>query len=222
MRCLLGLLLFAATYVHAADVLHLYNWNDYIAPETIERFEKSCACKVQQSYFSDNEEMLAKLAAGARGYDVLVPTSNYIQGMVKQGWLQPLDHSKLPNLKNVMTQYLNTRFDPGNKFSAPYAMSITMIGYNDERIKALSVPVGSWATIFDPKILEKIRGRVTVLDSQSELMAAALKYLDRVIRTARRNDISGPRSSKLMRSFQTSKRRRSLKCWRTLRQLSAG
>ena len=159
------------------DVLNVYNWNDYIAPETVERFEKLCHCKLKQSYFSDNEELLAKLAAGAKGYDVYVPTSNYVSGMVKAGWLQPLDHSKLPNLKNVMPQYLNTEFDPGNKYSAPYAMSITLIGYNEQKIKELGVPVDSWATIFDPKILEKIKGRVTVLDSQSELMAAALKYL---------------------------------------------
>jgi spermidine/putrescine transport system substrate-binding protein len=159
------------------DVLHLYNWNDYIAPETVARFEKACNCKVQQTYFSDNEEMMAKLAAGARGYDVIVPTSNYVQGMAKQGWLQPLDHGKVSNLKNVMPQYLNTEFDPGNKYSAPYAMSITLIGYNEQKIKELNLPVESWATIFDPKILEKIKGRVTVLDSQSELMAAAFKYL---------------------------------------------
>ena len=159
------------------DVLNVYNWNDYIAPETVERFEKFCNCKLKQSYFSDNEELLAKLAAGAKGYDVYVPTSNYVSGMVKAGWLQPLDHSKLPNLKNVMPQYLNTEFDPGNKYSAPYAMSITLIGYNEQKIKELGVPLDSWATIFDPKILEKIKGRVTVLDSQSELMAAALKYL---------------------------------------------
>ena len=159
------------------DVLNVYNWNDYIAPETVERFEKLCGCKVKQSYYSDNEELMAKLNAGAKGYDVMVPTSNYVAGMAKQGWLLPIDHAKVPNLKNIMPQYLNTAFDPGNKYSVPYAMSITLIGYNEQKINELGVPLGSWATIFDPKILEKIKGRVTVLDSQSELMAAALKYL---------------------------------------------
>jgi spermidine/putrescine transport system substrate-binding protein len=178
MKKLLCLLLLAGVPALAKEeMLYVYNWNDYIAPETVERFEKLCHCKVKQSYFSDNEELLAKLAAGAKGYDVYVPTSNYVAGMAKAGWLQPLDHSKVPNLKNVMPQYLNTEFDPGNKYSAPYAMSITLIGYNEQKIRDLGVPLGSWATIFDPKILEKIRGRVTVLDSQSELMAAALKYL---------------------------------------------
>ena len=159
------------------DVLHIYNWNDYIAPETVERFEKQCKCKVKQTYYSDNEELLAKLAAGATGYDILVPTSNYVQGMAKAGWLRPLDKSKLPNLKNLMPAYMNTAFDPGNTYSVPYAYTITMIGYNEQKMKELGITVDSWAAIFDPKILAKVKGRVTVLDSPSELMAAAFKYL---------------------------------------------
>jgi len=157
--------------------LHLFNWNDYIAPETVERFQQSCKCKVVQTYYSDNEELVAKLAAGAKGYDVLVPTSNYVLGMAKAGWIQPLDHAKLPSLKNVMPQYRGGAYDPGNKYSAPYAMSITLIGYNEAKIQELGVPVGSWAAVFDPKIVSKLNKRVTVLDSQSEVLAAALKYL---------------------------------------------
>ncbi len=85
----LFLLLASLPALASEDVLHVYNWNDYIAPETVERFEKFCSCKVKQSYFSDNEELMAKLNAGAKGYDVMVPTSNYVTGMAKQGWLQP-------------------------------------------------------------------------------------------------------------------------------------
>ena len=160
-----------------SNELHLFNWNDYIAPETVERFQQTCKCKVVQTFYSDNEELVAKLAAGAKGYDVLVPTSNYVQGMAKAGWIQPLDHAKLPNLKNVMPQYRGGAYDPGNKYSAPYAMSITLIGYNEAKIKELGVPVDSWAAVFDPKIVSKLNKRVTVLDSQAEVFAAALKYL---------------------------------------------
>ena len=69
MKKLLCLLLLRSSLPALAkdDVLHVYNWNDYIAPETVERFEKSCDCKVKQSYFSDNEELLAKLSAGRQG-----------------------------------------------------------------------------------------------------------------------------------------------------------
>ena len=159
------------------DVLNLFNWNNYIAPETIKRFEAQCKCKVKETYYSDNEEMLAKLAAGAKGYDVMVPTSNYILGMAKAGYIQPIDHAKVPNLKNIMPAYLNTPFDPDNKYSVPYAYTITMLGYNEQKIKELGLTIDSWSAIFDPKILEKLKGRVTVLDSPSELMAAAFKYL---------------------------------------------
>ncbi|MCW5623817.1 MAG: spermidine/putrescine ABC transporter substrate-binding protein [Burkholderiales bacterium] len=171
-------LLFALpAWAQKADVLHLYNWNDYMSDETIKRFEAFCKCKVKQTYYSDNDELIAKLQAGAKGYDVLVPTMNAVEALIKMKALMPLDKAQLPNLKNVMPEYLNTAFDPGNTYSAPYAMSITLIGYNDRKVKELGVPVDSWATIFDPKILEKIKGKVTVMDSQRELMAAALKYL---------------------------------------------
>ena len=161
----------------ARDQLHLYNWNNYIAPETIKRFEGTCQCEVVQTYYSDNEELLAKLAAGAKGYDVLVPTSNAVQALIRGGQLKPLDKTALPNLKNVDPAYLNTPFDPNNQYSVPYAMSTTIIGYNDEKMKELGLPTDTWGVIFDPKYLEKVKGRVTVLDSANELFAAALKYL---------------------------------------------
>jgi len=170
-------LLAFAPLAAARDQLHLYNWNNYIAPETIKRFEDFCKCEVVQTYYSDNEELLAKLAAGAKGYDVLVPTSNAVQALIRGGQLKPLDKTALPNIKNVDPAYLNTPFDPGNQYSVPYAMSTTILGYNDEKMKELGLPTDTWAVIFDPKYLEKVKGRVTVLDSANELFAAALKYL---------------------------------------------
>lgn len=159
------------------NVLHLFNWNNYIAPETVGRFEKSCNCKLSQDYYSDNEEMLAKLSAGATGYDLIIPTGNAMDTLIRQGALKPLDKSLLPNLGNINPAYLDTPFDPGNKYSVPYAYTLTLLGFNQEKIKSLGLPTDTWAVIFEPKYLEKIKGRVTVLDSQRELMAAALKYL---------------------------------------------
>jgi spermidine/putrescine transport system substrate-binding protein len=172
----------AATLAFAApafarDQLHLYNWNNYIAPETVKRFESVCQCEVVQTYYSDNEELLAKLAAGAKGYDVLVPTSNAVQALIRGAQLKPLDKTAIPNIKNIDPVYLNTPFDPGNQYSVPYAMSTTIIGYNDAKMKELGLPTDTWAVIFDPKYLAKVKGRVTVLDSANELFAAALKYL---------------------------------------------
>src|SRR5512140_1752178 len=113
----LASVLFAAPALAAKDQLHLYNWNNYIAPETVKRFEEQCKCEVVQTYYSDNEELLAKLAAGAKGYDVLVPTSNAVQALIRGNQLKPLDLAKIPNAKNVDPAFMNTKFDPGNKFS---------------------------------------------------------------------------------------------------------
>lgn len=159
------------------QTLYLYNWNNYISDATIARFEKECACRVVQDYYSDNEEMLAKLAAGATGYDLIVPTGNAVEALIRSKQLRPLNKSLLPNLKNINPEFLNRFFDPGNVYSVPYAYTVTLIGYNSQKVKELGLPTDSWALIFEPRYLKKIRGRITVLDSQRELMAAAMLYL---------------------------------------------
>jgi spermidine/putrescine transport system substrate-binding protein len=174
---LLASLLLALPALAARDELHLYNWNNYLAPETVKRFEEFCKCRVVQTYYSDNEKLLAKLAAGAKGYDMYVPTTNILPTLIRSGRLQPIDKAELPNLGNIDPAYLDTPFDPGNRFSVPYAYTTTIIGYNDGKVKELGLPTDTWALIFDPGHLKKIKGRITVLDSAHELLAAALMYL---------------------------------------------
>ncbi|MGH8670770.1 MAG: ABC transporter substrate-binding protein [Burkholderiales bacterium] len=176
-RFICVVLMFAAPFARAADVLHVYNWNDYIAPQTLERFKADCRCEVRYSTFGSSDELLAKLAAGASGYDVIVPTGNAVDALIKQKALLPLDRKRLPNLKNTAPAYLDAAFDRGNVYSVPYASSVTLIGYNEQKMKQLGILTDSFAAIFDPKNLAKIKGRVTVLDDQRELMAAALIYL---------------------------------------------
>ena len=126
-KLLLSLPLLTSTFALAADELHLYNWNNYIAPETVQKFESECKCKLVQDYYGSMEEMLAKLAAGAKGYDLLVPTGFALEPLLKQGKLAQLDKSKLPNLKNIAPQYLDTAFDKGNQYSVPYAFTSTIM-----------------------------------------------------------------------------------------------
>ena len=169
----------AACAAHAApdDVLRMFNWNNYMTQDTVKRFEARCKCRLAQDYYSDNEEMLAKLAAGASGYDLLVPTGNAVEALVKSGQLRPLEKSKLVNLKNIKPQYRDAWFDRGNEYSVPYAYSLTIIGYNVEKMRELGLPTDTWALIFEPEHLRKLQRKITVLDSQRELFAAALKYL---------------------------------------------
>lgn len=183
MKKLLGCLLVIAgttglAPLAAADkVLHLFNWNDYIADETIARFQKQCNCKVVQDYFSSTEEMMAKLLAGGGDYDVVIPTQNAVEALVKQNFLMALDKSKLGNMANMAAGFMNKAYDPGNAYSLPYAFTTTLIGYNESRITELGIDPADWSIIFDPAVLEKIKGKVTVMDDSEELFAAAMKYL---------------------------------------------
>jgi spermidine/putrescine transport system substrate-binding protein len=169
--------LLTAPAARAEDVLHLYNWNNYIAEETLARFEQRCRCRVKQDYYSDNEEMLAKLEAGAVGYDLLVPTGNAVESLIRRQALRPMEPDRLRHFGSLKPEFRNLWFDPGNRYSVPYATTVTLIGFNVEKLKELDLPTDSWALIFEPRYLARLKGRVTVLNSQRELMAAAMRYL---------------------------------------------
>ena len=171
------LLAVLAMLAHAEDVLYLYIWNTYLSDDTVHRFEAQCRCRLQQNFYSDNEEMLAKIEAGAIGYDLIVPTGNAVETLLRKNALRPLDKSKLPNLQNVKAEFRNPWYDPGMHYAVPYATTVTLLGYNATRLAELGLPTDSWALIFEPRYLEKLKGKVTVLNSQRELMAAAMKYL---------------------------------------------
>jgi putative spermidine/putrescine transport system substrate-binding protein/spermidine/putrescine transport system substrate-binding protein len=165
----------------AENVLHIYNWNNSLSPETLARFEASCSCKVVQDFYGDNEEMLAKLTAGAKGYDMVFPSAFAVNTLIKQGKLQSLDKKVVANFNNIDPFYLKTiaDFDPNNLHAAPTTINLVSLGYNETELKKLGLleSANSWALVFDPALLQKIKGKVTVLDSQRELMAAALLYL---------------------------------------------
>jgi spermidine/putrescine transport system substrate-binding protein len=161
----------------AEKALNLFNWNDYIAEETVARFEALCGCKVVQDYFSATEEMMAKLLAGGGDYDVVIPTQNAVEALIKQGFLLPLDKTKLGNIGNSAAGYMNKAYDLGNVYSVPYAFTTTLVGYNENKIAELGIDPADWSIIFDPAVLAKIKGKVTVMDDAEELFGAALKYL---------------------------------------------
>jgi len=164
-------------FAMADKALHLFNWNDYIAEETVARFEALCGCKVVQDYFSATEEMMAKLLAGGGDYDVVIPTQNAVEALIKQGFLLPLEKAKLGNIGNSAAGYMNKAYDPGNVYSLPYAFTTTLVGYNENKIAELGIDPADWSIIFDPTVLAKIKGKVTVMDDSEELFGAALKYL---------------------------------------------
>jgi putrescine transport system substrate-binding protein len=168
----------AAVPVAEEKVLNVLNWSDYIAPDTIERFEKETGIKVNYDVFDSNEVLETKLLTGRTGYDVVVPTDYFLERQAKQGILLPLDKSKLPNLRNIDPAVLERLQgnDPGNRYGVPYAGVVTGIGYNVAKLrKALgNVALDSWAIVFDPKNAAKIKEcGFTMLDQEGEIFFSA-------------------------------------------------
>lgn len=151
-------------------VLHVYTWADYIKPEVVQRFERENRCRVVIDTYDSNEAMYAKLKAGATGYDLLTPSSYQVQVLEKQGMLQPLDHSRLPNLVNVDRDYLAIAIDSGMVHSVPYMLTNTGVGYLRSKVGELEP---TWA-VFDRSDL---KGRMTMLNDMRETIGAALKSL---------------------------------------------
>ena len=150
--------------------LKIYTWADYFKPELLQRFEKEQGCRVIIDTFESNESMYAKIKAGATGYDLLTPSSYFVKIMSNQGYLQPLDHAQLPNLKHVDTDYLKIAMDPQMHHSVPYMLTNTGIAYQKGKIKDFSP---SWK-MFNQTAL---KGRMTMLNDMRETVGAALKYL---------------------------------------------
>ncbi len=158
-----------------ADELHVFNWSDYIDPEVYNDFEAAYGVKVVEDTFSSNEDLLAKLQAGATGYDIIVPSDYMVRIMIQLDLLAELNLTNVPNFeKNVAENLKDPPYDPGNKYSVPYQWGTTGIGYNSEVVDPLP---DSWAYIFDEEMVKPYAGKMSMLNDSREAIGAALKYL---------------------------------------------
>ncbi len=130
--------LLGTAHAQEEKVLNVYNWSNYIAPDTIANFEKETGIKVRYDNFDNNEIVHAKLVAGKTGYDVVVPSSYWAKLQIDGGLLQKLDKSKLPNLKNLDPAFQAQlgRLDPGNQYMVNWLWGYTTVGINVDKVKA--------------------------------------------------------------------------------------
>jgi len=165
----------------AEKVVNVYNWSDYIEPTVQEAFEKETGIKVNYEVMDSNEMLETKLVAGRTGYDVVVPSANFLARQIKSGIYQKLDKTKL-DLKNLdpdITKRMEV-FDPGNEHAVNYMWGTSGVAYNEEAIKAAmpDAPVDSFAMFWDPKVVSKFaKCGVSVLDAPSEIIGTVLIYL---------------------------------------------
>jgi spermidine/putrescine-binding protein len=148
-------------------VLNVYIWSNYIAPETLRRFEELHDVKVNVDLYDSNEALLAKMQAGNADYDVVCPSNYVVETLRQTGGLLELDHSALPSLHHLAPRFVDQPHDPGNRYSVPYFWGTAGIAYR----RSKTGPVDSWDALWDPRFA----GRILMLDDPRETLGTALR-----------------------------------------------
>ncbi|WP_319763716.1 extracellular solute-binding protein [Maridesulfovibrio sp.] len=173
-KTLLGLaliLLYSVPAFAGSNELYLYIWSEYIPDEVVENFTKETGIKVHMSNYDSNEAMYAKIKLAGKGYDLIVPSSDYVSLMRRQGLLLPLDKSKLSNFSNLAPKFTNQAFDPDNKYSIPYMWGSTAIAVNTGMVG--KDMVNSVTDLWKPEL----NGKLLLPNDTREAFAIALKLL---------------------------------------------
>ncbi len=163
-------------------VVNVYNGSDYIDKNILAEFTRDTGIKVVYDVYDSNDVLETKLMAGRSGYDIVVPSNNFLARQIKAGVLARLDKSKLPNLGRYDAALMArmTKYDPGNEHAAIYLWGTSGLGVNADKIEARmkGAPVNSLALLFDPNIVSKFADcGVNLLDAPDDVMPAVLTYL---------------------------------------------
>ena len=165
-------------------VLNIYNWNDYIAEDTIRNFEKETGIKVRYDTYDLDEVLQARLLIGNSGYDIVVPGTDFAKSQIDSGGFQKLDRSKLTNWGNLDGSILEqmARVDPGNQYLVNWLWGFTTVGINSNRLKAalgdLKMPDNPWQLVFDPQYAARAKScGISLVDSPAVIMPLALRYI---------------------------------------------
>ena len=163
--------LFCSSCGSKKTALYVYNWSDYLSPELIAAFEKENNCVVKVDTFDTNEGMYSKIIAGGAAYDVIFPSTYFIQMLVDNKLIQPLNHALLPNVAAHFDQRVGDKiYDAKMVYSVPYTINYTGLAYRKDKADAIAA---SWESYMDPRV----KGRSTMLSDMHMTLGAALKTL---------------------------------------------
>jgi spermidine/putrescine-binding protein len=167
------------------QTLNIYNWSDYIDDRTIPVFQALANIRVNYDVYSSNEDLLAKMRAGPTTYDIIVPTNQFIPTYRRLGLLQPLRQDLIPNLVNLDKAFVETDYDPGNKYTIPWQWGTTGLGYNTKRVPGGTVD--SWRALYAPN--PSLGGRISILREVTDLIGCTLIYLGKDPNSTRDADL---------------------------------
>lgn len=174
--------------------VNLYIWGEYLAPDTLTRFEQETGIRVVADHFDSLETAETKLLTGGSGYDVVLSAGQHLSRAIASGALQPLNKAQVPHLAGVGEEFRQhmALFDPGNRYAGTYVWGTTGVGYQRQAVAARvgAAPVDSWAMLFDPQVVAKFADcGVSLLNDPNEVFAAVMRYMGLDINQQRFEDL---------------------------------
>ncbi len=167
-----------------SDKLNIYNWSDYVDPQTLSDFEKDTCLNIRYDYYDSNEALEAKLLTGKSGYDLVVPSVANVGRQIKAGAYRKIDKSLIPNYANIDASLLAmmAEVDPGNEYAVPYFWGINTLAINTQQVKKAlgtdKLPENEWDLVFNPAYTRKLKScGISYFDSAIEQIPLALHYL---------------------------------------------
>ncbi len=168
-----GLALLASTSLASAEgALNIYNWGNYISPDMIKKFEAQYSVKVTVTDYDSNDTALAKVRQGGHGFDVAMPSQTYVPIWISEGLILETNPGGMENFKNVAPEWANPAFDPGRKYTVPWAWGTVGTVVNTDVYKG---DINTWKIVFDTP--EELKGKVNVVPEMNDVMHAAIKYV---------------------------------------------
>lgn len=156
--------------------VNFYNWDTYTGETTLADFKAATGISVQMSLFGNTDELFARLKAGNPGFDVIVPANEFVTRLRISDMIEPLDHRRLPNLRNILPEFIDVPYDPGRRFSVPYTWLVLGLGYRKSRVDG--VP-DSWKWVFDS---DRYAGRIGLFAESDDIIRVGAKYLGASVR----------------------------------------
>jgi len=155
---------------HAAETLKVYNWSEYMPQRVLDLFTNQTGITITYVTYESNEEMYEQVKANPSEYDIVVPSTYFVSRMAREGMLQKINKSKLPNIGNLDPRLMNLAHDPQNEYSIPYLWGTTAMFVDSAHVKT---KLTSWADLWRPEF----RNKVLLLDDMRDIFHIALRTL---------------------------------------------
>src|SRR3954470_1038119 len=169
----IGMTLLASTsFAFAEGELNIYNWGNYTSPDVIKKFEEKYKIKVTVTDYDSNDTALAKVRQGGTGFDIAVPSQTFVPLWISEGLVLETNPGQMENFKNVAPEWANPDFDPGRKYTVPWAWGTIGVVVNTNAYKG---PADSWGIIFNTP--DELKGKVNVVPEMNDVMFMATKYV---------------------------------------------